>query len=168
MKNFNLPSYRDCARVCEAMKEQPVLKTYLRRPHGFVYGREGQKFAFPRTVLQVAASLQSQGLSAQSASQHDLVLAAVKVLGLASAQALARKEAAKVVINYRLTQTEADQIDALLKKQAIVGIVSRDQFCRKVLVDFLAKRLRYANPADLRVDAFSLSKAVRAHPGRRR
>ena len=150
------------------MKKQPVLKSHLRQPHGVVYGSDGQKYSFPQAVLQVAASLRNQGLSGKSASENDLVLAAVKVLGLASEKALLRKETAKVVINYRLTQHEADQIEAIIKKQAIVGITSRDQFCRKVLVDFLAKRLRYNNPDDLQVDAFSLSKVVRSHPGTRR
>lgn len=56
------------------------------------------------------------------------------------------------VISFRLDEKKFGSLTEKLKEQPVVGIKSTNQMARKIVNDFLAGRLAYANPADAKVD----------------
>lgn len=52
------------------------------------------------------------------------------------------------VVSFRITAKQQKMLDAILDRDPVVNIESRNQYCRKLVSDFLAGRLGYKNPKD--------------------
>jgi len=59
------------------------------------------------------------------------------------------------VISFRLTKPQYEALSTIFEKQGIMGVTSVRQFSRKLVVDYMAGKLKYANAADLLADTES-------------
>jgi len=60
------------------------------------------------------------------------------------------------VVSFRITAKQQKTLDAVQDRDPAVGVKSRNQYARKVLVDFLAGKLAYKNLKDKLGDADSM------------
>jgi hypothetical protein len=56
-------------------------------------------------------------------------------------------------VSFRLSRLFCSVIETLLARDPIRGVETVDQFCRKIVEDFLAGRLIYVNPPDAFLDS---------------
>lgn len=61
------------------------------------------------------------------------------------------------VISFRITDDQESELAKIRNRENPMGVDSTRQLCRKLVVDFLAGRLTYSNPLDLKAD-------LEAHP----
>jgi len=59
------------------------------------------------------------------------------------------------VVSFRLTDGQYQALSAIFSKQGIMNVTSVRQFSRKLVVDYMAGKLKYANAADLLADTES-------------
>lgn len=52
------------------------------------------------------------------------------------------------VVSFRITTKQQKTLDAVQDRDPAVGVNSRNQYARKILVDFLAGKLAYKDPKD--------------------
>lgn len=65
---------------------------------------------------------------------------------------MADKTLKEHVVAFRIPETQAQQCAKMLAAEPIIGVKSINQLFRKLGSDFLAGRLSYKNPDDLRID----------------
>jgi DNA-binding PadR family transcriptional regulator len=56
------------------------------------------------------------------------------------------------VISFRITDSQEDELAKIRNKEKPMGVDSTRQLCRKLVVDFLAGRLTYNDPLDMKAD----------------
>lgn len=61
---------------------------------------------------------------------------------------LKKREPRKVIISFRLRNTEVASLKADMRTHPSFSVVSLKQFCRKLVVDYIANLLIYATPKD--------------------
>ena len=57
------------------------------------------------------------------------------------------------VISFRLTTAQNRQLCSIFEREPVSCVKSANRLARKILCDFLAGRLDYADPAHRRIDA---------------
>jgi len=63
--------------------------------------------------------------------------------------AKAKEKATKpTVISFRITNEQEKILTEIQKQSPAVGVHSTRQLCRKIVIDYVAGRLTYKNPAD--------------------
>jgi hypothetical protein len=65
----------------------------------------------------------------------------------------AKEKATKpTVISFRITNDQEKILTEIQKRSPAIGVHSTRQLCRKIVVDYIAGRLSYENPADKECD----------------
>lgn len=62
---------------------------------------------------------------------------------------MANKPVKEVMVAFRLTEKEADDLQQAFDKQPMVGVKSRNVLARKLAIDWSRGRLRYRSKRDL-------------------
>ncbi len=152
MKRSPHPTIANYERILSVLsKTSGLWERVDKRPVG-VFTPDRRLFYFPHDVVTVTEELHKQGLNLTTISTCGIRQAAIRIIVKDAAPEPVVWKLSNRVISFRIPEQSANVLDEMMHARHIVGIRSRNQFVRRLALDFTAQRLVYPDSGAPTVD----------------
>ncbi len=146
------PTIANYKRILSVMRKTSGLWERVDKRMVGVFTPNRRVFDFPHDVVAVTEALHKQGLNLRTIAACGIRQAAIRIVVKDAAPATIIWKRSNRVISFRIPEQSANVLDEMMNARRIVGIRSRNQFVRRLALDFTAQRLVYPDSGTPIVD----------------
>lgn len=146
------PAIANYKRILSVMRKTSGLWERVDKRMVGVFTPDRRLFDFPHDVVAVTEELHKQGLNLRTIPASRIRQAAIRIVVKDAAPEPVIWKLSNRVISFRIPEQSANVLDEMMNARRIVGIRSRNQFVRRLALDFTAQRLVYRDSGTPIVD----------------